>query len=64
MVCKYLETCVVHEYIELGAIDKVYEREYCFGEFTVCKRFQIRETGTQPPEELLPDGKSIKEVLQ
>lgn len=52
-VCKYLERCPIAKYFGSTGWQK-FQKRYCEGDFTSCNRFKIAETGTKPPEHLMP----------
>ena len=37
----------------------VWQINYCDSNFKECQRFQMTERGESPPDEMLPNGKSI-----
>ena len=60
--CKYIGKCSIFKYFGVGDFKKFIEitGKYCLSENNVrCQRFEIRETGKEAPEDLLPDGAKL-----
>ena len=58
-VCPFLSRCPMFPLFENEPIKKVYQANYCHGEFTDCQRYHLASSGTMPDPRLLPDGKML-----
>jgi CheY-like chemotaxis protein len=54
--CPYYQRCPIFPLFENEPIRRVYQRNYCFGEFEDCQRYHLASRGTMPDPRLLPDG--------
>jgi hypothetical protein len=43
-------------YWEQGKIDESWIKQYCFGNWYECIRYQKEETGIYHPDNMMPDG--------
>ncbi len=61
--CENIPICVVFKNFCLGDFEAFVKitKDYCLTEKNVeCKRYIIKKSGQKPPDDLLPDGTSLK----
>jgi DNA polymerase len=51
------------DYYESGRLAAHWVRDFCFGDFDGCSRYQLEESGKWHPDWMLPDG-SLDERLR
>lgn len=62
MACKWIDVCPLRRFEKQGKLDTKWRKQYCEGEFTKCKRYQMEEKGILHPDDMLPDGTIDKEL--
>jgi len=63
MTCKWLDVCPLRKFEKEGLISGKWRREYCEGDYTRCKRYQMTERGEPHSDNMMPDG-SIEEKIK
>ncbi|GAB4574263.1 MAG: hypothetical protein Kow0077_19880 [Anaerolineae bacterium] len=56
--CENLEKCPIFKYFRKYA-QQVYIDIYCQGDYSICKRYQLRQAGQPVPENLMPHGGTL-----
>jgi len=54
--CKWFTVCPMKYFWEQGKIDESWIKEYCFGNWEKCIRYQKEEAGIYHPDNMMPDG--------
>jgi uracil-DNA glycosylase len=54
--CRWQAVCPIGRATERGELPDTWIRTYCFGDWSVCVRYQMEEQGRYHPDTLLPDG--------
>lgn len=63
--CEYLDTCQIFTRFRLNGIKNFWIRLYCQGDKQFkCYRKAIREAGRPAPENLLPNGEYLADVVR
>jgi len=62
-VCKWYDCCPIKYFTERGQLDRYWVERYCFGDNTVCIRYQMEENHEYHPDNMLPSGE-IREDLR
>ena len=60
--CKWYPVCPMKRFHEQGRLDKQWIQAYCLSNFKDCVRYNLEESGTPHPDNMLPDG-SIDKTL-
>ncbi|MDD5495785.1 MAG: hypothetical protein PHP46_01635 [Candidatus Omnitrophica bacterium] len=63
VVCEYISTCVIYKRLSIVDFDKFMEttKKYCLSKDSVnCQRYITKKSGKTPPDDLLPEGTSLK----
>ncbi|MBN1948884.1 MAG: uracil-DNA glycosylase [Candidatus Cloacimonetes bacterium] len=55
-MCKWYQVCPLKYYSENKMLDRIWIREFCFGNWANCLRYQQEEAGISHPDDMLPDG--------
>jgi len=55
-VCKWFSVCPLKRFHEQGRIDEKWIREYCYGNYSTCKRKEMEEKGLHHADNMMPDG--------
>ncbi len=55
--CKWFPVCPMKFYWEQGKLEEHWIRDYCFGDWESCIRYQKEEAGIYHPDNMLPNGK-------
>ena len=50
----------IRKFEKQGKIDNRWRKQYCEGDFSRCKRYQMTEKGTSHPDNMMPDGSIIE----
>ncbi len=58
--CPFLSGCTVFNLLRKDFTKRVMIANYCHGEFTRCKRYEMRVAGRKPAPNLLPSGMELK----
>jgi hypothetical protein len=59
--CEFLEKCPMFALFEIESMGSAFISLYCKGPLMdSCERGTIRRSGKTPPDDLLPDGNSLK----
>jgi hypothetical protein len=56
MRCKWHDYCPLREFEKQGLISDKWRKQYCEGNYTKCKRYQMTEKGEPHPDNMMPDG--------
>jgi hypothetical protein len=59
MDCPKMEECALFPLFSKKAFLRVWQINYCEGEFTKCARYQSSQVGQAVPSSLLPNGKHL-----
>jgi len=62
MACKWLDVCPLRRFEKEGLMDDRWKKQYCEGDFTKCKRYQMTEKGMPRPDNMMPDGTINKKI--
>lgn len=62
--CKWYPVCPLKRFYEEGRLDKKWVEEYCKGDWESCARYQMEEEGKPHPDNMLPNGKIVKNLKQ
>jgi len=54
--CKWYDVCPMKIFYEKGAIQRKWVEDYCFGDNSKCKRYEMEEKGLYHPDNMMPDG--------
>ncbi|HEX38118.1 MAG TPA: uracil-DNA glycosylase [Candidatus Cloacimonetes bacterium] len=54
--CKWYSVCPMKYYFEAGKLDEKWVKEYCHGDWSICVRYHLEESGQYHPDNMLPDG--------
>ena len=55
-VCKWYPVCPMKRFFESGKLAEKWVRDYCFGNWQKCVRYEMEESGRYHPDNMLPDG--------
>lgn len=55
-VCKWYPVCPMKRFFESGKLVEKWVRDYCFGNWQKCVRYEMEESGRYHPDNMLPDG--------
>jgi len=61
--CNFIDQCPMFKYFRSSA-KKIYMEVYCQGDYTICRRRQLRLAGEPVPENLLPHGGTLWDDTQ
>lgn len=61
--CRWYSMCPMKYFYERGMLSKSWIDQYCKGDWTACKRYQMEEKGIFHPDNMLPDG-TIDKTLE
>jgi len=64
MECKWFWICPIKRFWEEGKLGSKWVEEYCKGYWNKCKRYKIVEEGGLCPDNMLPNGKIDKSLLE
>ena len=62
-ICKWYYCCPIKYYTDRGELDKKWVENYCLVNNHDCVRYQMEESGTPHPDNMLPSGE-IREDLK
>ncbi|MBD3369434.1 uracil-DNA glycosylase [Candidatus Fermentibacteria bacterium] len=54
--CKWYDMCPMKRYYRAGILDRKWVELYCKGDWSLCVRYEIEESGMAHPDWMLPDG--------
>lgn len=54
--CKWYQACPIKYFTDQGLLDKSWVRNYCWGDWGKCLRYQKEEMGIIHSDNMLPDG--------
>lgn len=60
--CSHFQTCELFPLVSKGGFLKVWQINYCQGDFPSCARFQAAARGEHVPLSLLPNGKLLQNL--
>ena len=63
MACPHKETCELFPRFRLQNTLRVWQINYCEGEFQRCARYQLSNEGKQVPSTLLPNGRDLSDFI-
>ncbi|MGD8385862.1 MAG: hypothetical protein PVG49_01880 [Desulfobacteraceae bacterium] len=55
--------CPMKRFFLQGKLDRSWIEQYCHGDWTTCRRYQMEESGEFHPDAMLPDG-TVDESLR
>lgn len=58
--CPNVRTCRMYPLFKLAGTLKVWQINYCQGQFVECERYKRSRLGESVPDGLLPNGKQLK----
>ena len=59
VTCSHMESCELFPLFQLKSALRVWQINYCEGDYTRCARYQASCSGDAVPINLLPNGKTI-----
>ncbi len=54
--CKWFFACPMKRFYERGLLNEKWIKEYCWGDWKNCVRYNMEERGEPHPDRMLPDG--------
>jgi hypothetical protein len=61
--CRWYPLCPMKRFFLQGKLDRSWIEQYCHGDWTTCRRYQMEESGEFHPDAMLPDG-TVDESLR
>ncbi len=59
-ICEFIEACPMYAKFQNKGTLAVWKINYCEADYERCKRYEVRVTGTKPPDTMLPNGELLR----
>jgi hypothetical protein len=60
--CSHIATCALFPLMDKQPLLKVWQSNYCRGDYMACARYRLAQSGMDVPLTLLPSGQSLKKT--